>query len=73
MSRVIEIITIKGLVLEIDTLDVDYIEVADDGLTDDDYTLAKYFNLVMKDEEEYKLDVLENTHYETLLDLFETM
>ncbi|WP_104905458.1 hypothetical protein [Nostoc sp. 'Lobaria pulmonaria (5183) cyanobiont'] len=74
MSRVIKIITTDGLVVEIDTTDVDFIEVQEEGLTDDDYTEARYFHMVMKDEEEYLLDVLDNLGCEeTLLNLFQTM
>ncbi|MEH1806980.1 hypothetical protein [Nostoc sp.] len=74
MSTVIKIITTDGLAVEIDTIDVDFIEVADEGLTDEDYMEARYFNLVMKTEEEYLLDVLANLSCdETLLNLFDTM
>jgi len=68
------IITIEGLEVELDLQDVDYIEVADEGLTDGDYLEAEQYNLVMEDGSEYLLNVKDNQYYiEYLYDLFVTM
>ncbi|MGJ5628236.1 hypothetical protein [Nostoc sp. CALU 1950] len=74
MSTIINITTTDGLSVELNTEDVDFIEVADADSTDEDYMEAVYFNLVMKDDQEYLIDTADNLDpRETLLNLFQTM
>ncbi|PLZ05363.1 hypothetical protein [Fischerella thermalis] len=68
------LVTVEGLHISIDMEDIDYMEVLDEGLTDDDYLDAQEYAIVTKDGAEYHIDLFDNLYYQNMLwDMFNTM